>query len=120
MGSPYFVHRQVNRIHVVKTAAGLERVLSLVQRSMGVKIIDTRINLVDRCCPEWVVIRDVLLAYREAFMTHSRQVIFLEARYEWTGWEKFQRVLILDNCRDSFEALSDVLVCHYELLQDLS
>lgn len=120
MGSPYFVHRQVNRIHVVKTVGGLARVLTLVQRSMGMKIIDTNINLVDRCCPEWVVIRDVLLGYREAFLTNSRQTIFLEARYEWTGWEKFQRVLILDNCRSTFEALSDVLVHHYELLEDYS
>lgn len=112
MGSPYSVHRHVNRIHVVKTAAGLGRVLAIVQNSMGLKTVGNHINLLNEG-PEWRVIRDMLVAYREAYFTHSRQVVFLEARYEWTGWEKFQRVVIFDNCRDTFTGLNDALVYHY-------
>jgi len=108
------MHRHVNRIHVIKTPAGLERVLAVVQNTMGLKNVGNHINLVNEG-PEWCIIRDILLAYQEAIETHSRQAIFLEARYEWTGWEKFQRVIILDNCRGTFTGLSDALVRHYEL-----
>jgi hypothetical protein len=118
MGSPYFVHKQANRIHVIKTASGLARILNTVQNTMGVRSIDNLINLVDDCSPEWVVIRDILLAYRSSFHTNSRQVIFLEARYEWTGWEKFQRVIIIDNCKGTLEAINDELIRHFRLLED--
>lgn len=115
MGSPYFVHKQINRIHVIKTLVGLGRVLPIVVRSMGKRSLANHINLVDERSPEWVVLRDVLNAYRESFHTNSRAVIFLEARYEWTNWDKFQRVLVLDNCSGTFEALDDAVMRHYEL-----
>lgn len=116
MGSPYFVHKQANRIHVIKTYVGLKRVLPIVLRSMGdVALLRADSLKADQCSPEWVVIRDVLIAYRESFMTNSRAVIFLEARYEWLGWDKFQRVIVLDNCSDSFEGIDDDLVAHYML-----
>lgn len=52
--------------------------------------------IADRYSPEWVIFNDLLLAYNEAVTGKSRTLVFLEARYEWTGWEKFQRVVIFD------------------------
>lgn len=46
--------------------------------------------------PEWVVLDNLRSAFHEAQSNRSRVVVFLEARYEWTGWEKFQRVVIFD------------------------
>lgn len=31
-----------------------------------------------------------------AFNMRQRRVLFLEARYVWTGWEKFQSAIVLD------------------------
>lgn len=92
MGSPYFVHAHVHRVHVVKTTIGFERILLVVRRSMG--LADS--TKVDEHSPEWVVLRDLLLSYQRALSSHSRVVVYLEARYEWRGWEKFQRVIVFD------------------------
>lgn len=117
MGSPYSVHRQVNRIHVVKSVAGLNKILFTVMNTMGVQSTGEPMHdLVAQWCPEWVCLRDILLAYRESYHTNSRQTIFLEARYEWKGWKKFQRVIIFDNCRGTFEPLDDHTVAHFGLL----
>jgi hypothetical protein len=91
MGSPYFVHQQVNRIHVVRSARGLERVLAIVAKSMGLSDWRTL-----KEGPEQVVIHDLLRANDIALYSESRSCVFLEARYEWTGWEKFQRVIVFD------------------------
>lgn len=115
MGSPYFVHRQANRVHVIKTAVGLSRVLDIVLKTMYPHRMTTAIDSVDDGCPEWVVLRDILKAYRASFHTNSREVIFLEARYEWTGWEKFQRVIIIDNSRDTLIGLDDSTIYHFKL-----
>lgn len=118
MGSPYSVHRQVNRIHVVKSVASLNKILFTVMRTMGVRSFDAPMHdLVAQWSPEWACLRDILLAYRESYTTNSRQTIFLEARYEWTGWEKFQRVIIFDNCRSTFEPLDDHSVVYFGLLE---
>lgn len=93
MGSPYFVHKQVNRIHVAKTPEGFERILKVICHSMG---FDITAVTAETCWPEWVVLNDLYSAEREAANTSSRVVVFLEARYEWTGWKKFQRVVIID------------------------
>lgn len=93
MGSPYFVHKQVNRIHVVRTSRGFERILEVIARSMGRDLSTVK---VDRYSPEWVVYDNLRSAFDEASGTKSRVAVFLEARYEWRGWEKFQRVVIFD------------------------
>lgn len=93
MGSPYSVHKQVNRIHVVKSVTGFARIRDLICRSMG----HTYESIMEfECGPEWVVLNDLLQAYDEALTSRSRVLVFLEARYEWTGWEKFQRVIVFD------------------------
>lgn len=92
MGSPYFVHKQVNRIHVVKSQIGFERIRDLISSSMGYNSL-TKVN---EFSPEWVVLNDLLQAYQEAEASRSRSLIFLEARYDWLGWEKFQRVIVFD------------------------
>lgn len=93
MGSPYVVHKQVNRIHVVKSAVGFERILSVLLRSMS----DTlSIYTIDTCSPEWFVLNDVTSAFFEAMDSNSRALTFLGARYDWRGWEKFQRVIVFD------------------------
>lgn len=95
MGSPYFVHKQANRIHVVRTVVGFQRILKTVMRSMGMH--DDLSTIKSReCSPEYRVLEDLYLAYQEAAKSCSRNVVFLESRYEWTGWEKFQRVIIFD------------------------
>lgn len=50
----------------------------------------------DRYSPEWVIYDQLCTAYQDAYGTKSRTLLFLEARYEWTGWEKFQRVVVFD------------------------
>lgn len=93
MGSPYFAHKQVNRIHVVKTFSGFKKILSIIAASMG---STTSAVIADRYSPEWVIFSDLLGAYNDAARSNSRTLLFLEARYEWTGWEKFQRVIVFD------------------------
>lgn len=116
MGSPYSVHRQVNRIHVIKSVASLNKVLFTVMRTMGIRSFEAPMHdQVEQWSPEWVCLRDILLAYRDSYQTNSRQTIFLEARYEWKGWEKFQRVIIFDNCRNTFEPIDDHSVAYFEL-----
>lgn len=88
MGSPYHVHTQVNRIHVVTSSAGFERIRQIVIRNMG--------GVVNEYSPEWRVLNDLQSAYTEAMSSRSRSLVFLEARYEWQGWEKFQRVIVFD------------------------
>jgi len=93
MGSPYFAHKQVNRIHVVRSFSGFKRILSTIARSMDKT---TSAVIADRYSPEWVIFSDLLSAYNGAARSNSRTLLFLEARYEWTGWEKFQRVVVFD------------------------
>lgn len=93
MGSPYFVHKQVNRTHVVRSFTGFERILEVVARSMG---SSTFTILHSDCGPEKVVFDDLLEAYNQACSSRSRIVVFLEARYEWKGWDLFQRVIVFD------------------------
>lgn len=93
MGSPYFVHKQVNRIHVVKSHIGFERILDVILRSMNTTLSTVKVEMQG---PEWVVFNDLLQAYAEALNSRSRVLVFLEARYEWRGWEKFQRVVVFD------------------------
>lgn len=89
MGSPYFVHQQINRVHVVRSVVGLNRIVNVVKRSMGCDVVSAG-------SPEWVVLNDIYSAFRSALASSSRSVVFLESRYEWRGWEKFQRVIIFD------------------------
>jgi len=97
MGSPYFVHKHVNRTHVVRSFDGFNKILEVIARSMGT----TTSTVIEALCldnwsPEGVVFNDLLQAYNEACSSRSRVTLFLEARYEWTGWEKFQRVIVFD------------------------
>lgn len=93
MGSPYLVHTQVNRIHVIRTQAGFTKVCRIVARTMG---IHDSYDLLDLEGPEAVVMNGLREAFTDAFLNNRRVVLFLEARYEWTNWEKFQRVIVLD------------------------
>lgn len=92
MGSPYFVHQQANRIHVVRSDVGFNRILGVIVKSMGMPDI----NHVSDYSPEYRVIQDITQSYTAARESNSRSVVFLESRYEWLGWEKFQRVIIFD------------------------
>lgn len=93
MGSPYSVHKQINRIHVVKSNQGFVRTLDIVLRSMGTSSTAVK---AEKQGPEWVVYNDLLQAYTEAQNSRSRTLVFLEARYAWRGWEQFQRVIVFD------------------------
>ncbi len=92
MGSPYFVHKHTNAVHVVRTIRGFERILEVVATSMGIRNADS----VSEYSAEWITLRDLRDMFASAWETRSRQVVFLEARYEWHGWEKFQRVIVFD------------------------
>lgn len=93
MGSPYFVHQQANRVHVVRSTTGFERIWKVIANSMNVSHLITE-DLIDS--PEGVVYGSLREAYSNAIFSKSRVVVFLESRYEWHGWEKFQRVIIFD------------------------
>lgn len=93
MGSPYYVHKQVNRIHVVRSFRGFEKILELVARSMGTNLYSVLRGGVGS---ERVVLDDLLDAYNKANSSRSRSIVYLEARYDWLGWEKFPRVIIFD------------------------
>lgn len=92
MGSPYFVHAHVNSVHVVRTSRGFERILEIVRTSMGVP----KSTAENECTPEYGVLRSLRESYTQASSEKLRVVVFLEARYDWRDWEKFQRVIILD------------------------
>lgn len=95
MGSPYFVHKQANRVHVVRSYRGFNKLLDTICHTFE----DGRtLDIVsqDYCSPEWRVLHDLYSSFRDAWLTNSRQVVFLEARYEWSGWEKFQRIIVFD------------------------
>lgn len=117
MGSPYLVHSQVSRIHVVKTLRGFKSVLNIVAKSMNSGHVRYFNPDMDSSCPEWVVFRDILLAYRDAFLNSSRSVVFVEARYEWDGWENFQRVIVIDLCLGG-EPLDDNIIYAFNLLRE--
>lgn len=95
MGSPYFVHAQSNDVHVVRTARGFERILKIVCQTMGYQR-NGRSDFSDPMCPEEVVLRDLSMNFLLSQSERRRIVLFLEARYEWTGWKKFQRVIVFD------------------------
>lgn len=106
MGSPYFVHQQADAIHVVRSMEGFFRILNVVTTSMG--LLDPDIHSFEdldrvmsflRNDPEWVVLNDLLSAYTTSRENRERRIVFLEARYEWRGWEKFQRVIIFDRTK---------------------
>jgi len=70
--------------------------------------------------PEWCVVRDIYSNYRKAWFNNQRVMVFLEARYEWTGWEKFQRVLIIDFSGSSdtvSNGLPDDIIWRFELTE---
>lgn len=89
MGSPYQVHTHVNRTHVVKSSKGFLRIAKILIQSMGVTSVSVY-------SPEYRALVDVIKAYNKSAKFNQRVCVFLEARYEWTGWEKFQRVIIFD------------------------
>lgn len=93
MGSPYYVHQQANRVHVVRTLVGFERIWKVIANTMNVSHLNTE-DLVGS--PEGEVHENLCVAYADAVSSRSRVVVFLESRYEWNGWEKFQRVIIFD------------------------
>lgn len=45
---------------------------------------------------ETQLFRDIMDKASEAIKNRSRTCLFLEPRYEWTGWEKFQTAIVLD------------------------
>jgi hypothetical protein len=70
--------------------------------------------------PEWRVLRDIYSNYRIAWLNNQRSMVFLEARYEWTGWEKFQRVVIFDfsGVPHSSNGLEDEIISSFRLLEE--
>lgn len=97
MGSPYFVHTQTSRVHVTKTSRGFFRILKTVLHSMGHGDFDEFMSKYENIhSPEWRSLRDIVDAGCRAASERKRAVLYLEARYEWTGWEKFQRVIVID------------------------
>lgn len=101
MGSPYFVHKAVNNVNVIKTEKGFFRLLDQVCGTMS---LDRRFGktsevvefIEDNTGPETVVLDELFTEFLSAITSRKRSVLFLESRYEWHGWEKFQRAIVFD------------------------
>lgn len=106
MGSPYHVH-SYGTVHVVKTERGFLAIAKIVLSSAGIKCSITSFNsLTDLRCllnelagGDYGLLHDLLLGFDTAVFQRSRLALFLEARYEWKGWEKFQRSIVFDFTR---------------------
>lgn len=103
MGSPYFVHTITQNVSVVRTERGFLRILDPVLGTMGIfdrsltySLESFRAGLLYIDGPAYTALADLLQSYDDAVSASARTVAFLEARYEWHGWEKFQRVIVFD------------------------
>lgn len=107
MGSPYFVHKIVGNVNVVRTERGFVRLFNQVCTSAGYPgvnveslghlyyLFDDESEGLDygSLMP---VLRSLVYTFQTAQADQSRVVLFLGAGYEWTGWEKFQRAVVFD------------------------
>lgn len=103
MGSPYFVHTTSQNISVIRTEVGFLRTLPSILGTLGVwdcldfssvRTVELSLSLIDG--PAYVVLVDLIQAFKTASQQSKRTVVFLGARYEFRGWEKFQRVIVFD------------------------
>jgi len=109
MGSPYAVMRS-DRVSVVRTYRGFTKVIARLDN-----IIHGRFAPFLASCTDFESLRataelfmdevgsaEARLIYEltyeasNAAKLRTREVLFLEARYEWTGWERFQSAVVLD------------------------
>lgn len=109
MGSPYAVLRS-DRVSVIRTLRGFKQALIRIDG-----IIDGRLaSRIELCSDfaalleltEWFMdnsgsaearlMFDLVYEAADALKARQRRVLFLEARYSWTGWEKFQSAIVLD------------------------
>lgn len=97
MGSPYHVHSHIT-VSTVRSIRGFNRVVDLVRNTMGVPEGVQLTSLVGS--PEYRVLTELHQTLFDCLRERSRKVVFLEARYYWTGWEKFQRAIIVDFSHD--------------------
>lgn len=127
MGSPYHVHTFNNNISVVRSEKGFAKILNQVFGTMG-KIVSFS-NILDVLThhrelqengggPEWAVLHKLLGDLHRAVKGSKRVVVFLEARYEWHGWEKFQRVIVLDFTKSDTRPVSPSLVTFASISDD--
>lgn len=97
MGSPYIVST-ISTISTIRSLRGYCRVLDLIKRTMGYAG-SPNVNpdgTWDIVTPEDVVIMQLSQEMICSVLKRDRRIITLQARYDWQGWEKFQRGIILD------------------------
>lgn len=109
MGSPYVVHQPVGNVNVVRTERGFIRLFNQVCTSAGYPgvvnvesashldyLFGEQSNLYNLYGSLMPVLRSLLDTFLKAQADQSRVVLFLGVKYEWTGWEKFQRAIVFD------------------------
>lgn len=97
MGSPY-IFSTISTISTIRSLRGYRRVLDLVKKTMDYKgslqvSPDGTWNIET---PEDVVIMQLSQEVIRSILKRDRRIVTLQAKYEWLGWEKFQRSIVID------------------------
>lgn len=114
MGSPYHVH-EFDRVHVIRTARGFSNLLSVLVKRVAPELSTQSLEVVftetSRIWdgPEGPLFNSIFSCFGRAILHKRRTALFLEARYEWKGWEEFQRSIIFDFSGEDREGLSTEL-----------
>lgn len=97
MGSPYIIST-ISTVSTIRSLRGYRRVLDMVKKSMGYpgspKVAPDGTWIVES--PEDVVIMRLSQEVIKSVLKRDRRIITLQATYDWLGWEKFQRSVVID------------------------